>query len=373
MKTTPQVFHSYYLFPLFILSQTAFAELPEGWVDQNIVSAYTFDARSFDISGSVLAVNSDIDFLGVRDDLVASNPRLSGNTGDLSGNRLSLSVGLHRRLTAFYSQQTQDMTINLDPGNRVVLQDLDNELRTSSREYGLKWNFYESRDTEKSGPWRAASLEISRVESDTKDFAATIEKISITDSFQLSFNPPQQFQLDQMEDEGWRARVIYSWPLAEKIATSIWGGYTQMDASSGTSSDIQDALINEAFEQRFEVDESHYLAGASVNWQLTPKLPIQLSYEYIRLNSRSINITRNASSNLLPSFLQGDNLASTNHNHTIKGSITYWITPHLHIGINGNLFTNQFIGVMPHYNNPLSGSFAEHPYGYLGIKVGYKL
>lgn len=50
--------------------------------------------------------------------------------------------------------------------------------------------------------------------------------------------------------------------------------------------------------------------------------------------------------------------------------MNWWVTPEVYVGVAGKLFSNQFTGIIPHYNNPLSGSFGDLPYGYLEFRIG---
>ena len=117
------------------------------------------------------------------------------------------------------------------------------------------------------------------------------------------------------------------------------------------------------------------MLGAGVNWQLTPRLPMQISYEYIRINKSDTTIIGNELNSLLPSFLRGSNLGDSSGmgNHTVQGNIAYWITPNINFSISAKVFSNQFLGVLPHFNNPLSGSFSDKPYGFAGLSVGIAL
>ena len=351
---------------------TLHADTPVGWINSNITSAYTLNAYDFELSAAALAVNDTIDFLDIRDDLIAGTRSLTGNSGDLSGQRAEIQFGLGSMFTVFYRQQNQDLTVKFSPVSSVDLQDFDTELNTTSKAYGLKWNFYESGRSGDDSPWSAASLELTRVENETDDFRSTISRVQLGNA-EITFNPAQGIQVDNMEDEGWLARLIYTLPLSKNLVASVWGGYASYEASSGTSSEIASNAIRSAFEQSFLVDETQYLMGLSLNWQITPRLPLQLSYEYIKVDERDLEIIRNPSNVILPSFLRQTNLSDVDDNHTLSGSISYWITPRLHLGLHGKLFSSQFLGIMPHFNNPLSGSFADTAYGYAGIQVGYRL
>jgi hypothetical protein len=43
------------------------------------------------------------------------------------------------------------------------------------------------------------------------------------------------------------------------------------------------------------------------------------------------------------------------------------------VALTAKLFSNQFLGLIPHYSNPLSGSFSDQPYGYAGVHLGFRL
>jgi hypothetical protein len=106
--------------------------------------------------------------------------------------------------------------------------------------------------------------------------------------------------------------------------------------------------------------------------QVTPRIPITISYEAISISdSNFIQFPENPSS-ALPGFLSGANQSSEDINHTLRVSVAYWLTRRLNISLSGNFYTNQFLGVLPHYNNPLSGSFSSLPYGFAGVELGYR-
>jgi hypothetical protein len=348
------------------------ADTPLGFISSNSTSAYTLNSLDFEFAAATLAVNNTIDFLNARDELVTGTRSLSDNSGDLSGQRAEIQFGLGSMFSVFYHQQSQDLTVKFSPVSSVDLEDSDTALKTMSKAYGLKWNFYEAGRSGDDSPWSAASLELTRVENKTDDFRSRLSRVQLGNT-QITFNPAQGIQVDNMEDEGWLARLIYTRPLGSSIVASAWGGYASYEASSGTSSEIDSATIRSAFQQSFLVDETQYLMGLSLNWQITARLPLQLSYEYIKVDNRDLEIIRNPSSVILPSFLRQTNLSDVDDNHTLSGSLSYWLTPRLNLGLHGKLFSSQFLGIMPHFNNPLSGGLADTAYGYAGVQVGYRL
>jgi hypothetical protein len=91
----------------------AHADSPLGWVHTDHISAYTIDARTFELNLGAIAVNEDLDFLGIRDDLLAGTRQLEGDSGDLSGNNLELNVGITSWLSAYYRRQQSELVIDI--------------------------------------------------------------------------------------------------------------------------------------------------------------------------------------------------------------------------------------------------------------------
>lgn len=354
---------------------TAFADSPLGWIHSNNPSAFTISALDFEATFAKIEVNDTIDFLDIRDDLLAGTRKLEGDSGDLSGQKLELNFGLTSYLSAFYRRQEHDLKIELGEVSSINLLDIDNKLSTTASAYGLKWIFFETRHTDNSRPWRAASLELTRTSNETNDFEGVIDKVTLSGNVTIDFTTPQTFRLQDMEDDGWQARVLYTMPFGNIISSTFWAGYAENESSSGTGSSITSAFLAPAFEQAFSTEETQILLGAALNWQITPRMPLQLSYEYLRINDSELTAITNPNNALLPSFLRGNNVSSadTRDNHSVRGSISYWVTPKVHASVIGNLYSNQFLGAIPHYNNPLSGSFSDNPYGYVGVQIGVTL
>lgn len=357
--------------------QSAFADMPLGWLNSDNPSAFTLDAMSFDINVSKLAVNESLDVFKIRDTVLAGTRQLGGKTGDLDGNKITAQFGITSSLTAFYERQQTDLTIELGSISSINLLSIDSVLSTSSTSYGFRWNFFESGYFDNASAWHAASFEISKTHNSTKDYSAMIDEIYLSSgSFDvvISFTNPQTFGLRNLNDDGLKARFLYTMPLTEKITGNFWAGYAETDSTSATDSDIGFAAIARAFEQTFAIQDRQITLGGGLNWQITPRLPLQISYEYIRVNNIDSQIVFDSTNTLLPSFLRASNLSTTtNDNHTVRGSLSYWLTPQFNLSLTAKVFSHQFLGVVPHYNNPLSGSFADKPYGYVGLQLGFRL
>lgn len=349
------------------------AQQPFGWIGGGHTSAYALQPGEFELSGKLLLVDDTIDVFNFRDDILAGNSRLIDNSGDLDGWRGELRVGVWRGLELFYRQQDQDLTLKVNSPASVNILDLSQGLSTQSTAWGAKWVFFESTAIDQTRPWTSAALELTQVENTSDDFDGYLESFQFSANTNIRFEPPQRFAMDRLRDKGWRARIIMTRPVLPNIALSAWAGYGKSESSSGTSTQIDLQFLRDQFLQTFDLRENYLLMGASVNWQVLPRLPLQAGYEYIRINARRQDINSSDSS-LIPSFLRGNDLAnSATHNHTLYANINWWLTPQIHIGLGGKLFTNQFVGVIPHYNNPLSGSFSDIAYGYAELKLGIRL
>ncbi len=357
---------------LAIQAGSAAADTPAGWISNNHTSAYVLSPGSVEFDGALLRVDDSIDVMNFRDDLLAANTRLVGDSGDLDGSRLNLRVGVWRGLELFYQRQQQDLTLQIGPVSRANIVELDQALETERTEYGLNWVIYEQATSDRNQPWRSLSLELSRSESSSEDFGGQIDRVQLTANTTITFNPPQQFAMNRLKDEGWQARLIATLPLTRHTTLSAWGGYGQLESSSGTDTDIEFASIANAFRQTFDADETLIKAGFALNWQRIARLPVQVGYEYIRINDRDLTaVTSN--STLLPSFLRGSNLNDgASNNQTAYATVNWWVTPNVYVGASGRLFKSQFVGIIPHYNNPLSGSFSDTAYGYAEIKIGIR-
>lgn len=348
------------------------ADEPTGWIGNDHMSAYTLDTGEFEVSGGLSRVDDTIDFLNLREDMLAGNSRLIDNSGDLDGLRGEARLGIWRGLEVFYKRHDFDLTLKTSPTTRANILDLSNKLSTTQTSWGAKFVLYESEGNNNALGGSSFAVDLRRVESESDDFDGYIESFRFNANTNVSFDPPQRFAMDRLKDEGWQARLLYSNDLGSSSQFSVWAGYGESDASSGTSTEIDFPSIAEQFLQTFDIEETQYMAGASLNLQGIPRLPIQIGYEYIKINKREA-VVQSSNSSLIPSFLRGSNIQnSADTNHTAYGTVSWWVTPHLYTSLSGKLFKNQFVGIMPHYNNPLSASFSETLYGYVTLSVGLK-
>ncbi|TFH72289.1 hypothetical protein E3V39_11905 [Gammaproteobacteria bacterium LSUCC0112] len=349
------------------------ADRPHGWISTGSPDGYTPDQWELEITGSMMRVNDTLDFMNIRRDILSDNTRLGGQTGDFKGFSGEVQFGILPSLSVFYRQQEHDLTAELSQPASLDLESVDSKLRTKRESYGVEWVFYEAATKDKSSPWRSASLELASLENSSEDFGASIQRISLNPTSVVEFRPPQRFTINRMADDGWTARVALTQALSTHITSNAWLSHSRTDASSGTSSEIPSRAIAAAFAQTFDLKEKQWSAGASLRWNITPRLPMTLSYEFIKITDRELIATRESAAVTLPSFLRADNLTTETTNHVLQGSIDWWITPRIFVGAGGKLMSNQFLGILPHYNNPLSGSLSDVAYGFAELRFGMKL
>ena len=149
--------------------------------------------------------------------------------------------------------------------------------------------------------------------------------------------------MDRLQDEGWQARILLSTGLSASTTATLWAGYGASSASSGTSWDIDTRYSVMRFYRPSTAKSHGTVLGASLNWQYLPRLPVQVGYEYLavtRPRARHRKGRMAASADLIPSFSErGYGLANerTADNHTLFGSVTWWITPSVYASAGGNL------------------------------------
>lgn len=359
--------------PLLLLAWpfAANAKTPLGWINTSNSAAYTIGPGEFELSIGGLAVNSRLDFLDFRDDLLAGNQTLVGDSGDLQGNKIEIHLGIIENVALYFKQQTHSLTVDLGTINSVTLVDIDDSIDTSQQSAGLKWTFFEGHLLNPDNRQSAASLEISAYSNKSADFDVKVSDIRF-DNFEIIFRDPQTFSVADLEDDGWKSKVMYTFPIQQKLLGTLWAGYGRSKASSATTSDIASETFSRLFEQAFTQEESYTYLGASLNIAFTARWRADLSYEFTQIQDADFTRDPVEPAINLPGFLNSTGPSAENINHTVNGQISYWLTPHLNLSLTGKLYSNQFLGVIPHYNNPLSGSFSSTPYGFLGLELGYK-
>jgi len=351
----------------------AAADTPVGWISADNYGAYTLGTLDFELHLGGIAMNDGLDFSNSRDDILSNSSLLEGEDRDIAGSVIDFQLGLTSFLTAFYRHQATDLSIDFAYTPSVGLVSIDDELQTETDSYGLRWNIYES-GRSRGNAWTATSLEIGFSESSSDDFTGSYNGMTIQGQY-TPFGTDGTFTLQDLEDEAWKVRLIHTAPISRSVAGTVWAGYSETEATASTHLSAVN-LLAPTVVQSFETETSQYTLGGSLNWQITPRMPLQLSYEFIKVQDRDDSMIVNPALDLyLPDFLQAANVGGDieDENHVISANLSYWITRNISVSITGKVFSNQFLGVTPHYHNPLTASFAEESYSYAGLHLGIKL
>lgn len=190
-------------------SNLAQGDTPLGWINSSNTSAYTTTAGEFELTIGGMAVNSTIDFLNIREDPIANNRTLAGDSGDLTGSKLELQYGLTKDISVFYRRSNHQLSVDLGTINSVDVLGIDDSLDTSTQEAGLKWTFFRSDLLRTDNRVSAASIEVSAFSNESDDFDVVLDEIRL-DNLEIFFRDPQTFSVPDLEDDGWKTRLIYS-------------------------------------------------------------------------------------------------------------------------------------------------------------------
>ena len=231
------------------------ADTPLGWINSANMAGYTTTRGEFEFSLAGLVVNDTIDFLNVRDELIVNNRTLVGDSGNLIGGKFELHYGITETLAVFYRQQQHSLTVDLGPIDSINLIDIDDSLETTSQMAGFKWTFFQGNLLNANNRHSAASLELTVYSNKSDDFDVVLDEIQLGNST-ITFRDPQTFSVAELEDEGWKARLVYTWPMLQTTIASIWASYGKSDATSATSSDLTEQSIKKFFEQSFRIEDS---------------------------------------------------------------------------------------------------------------------
>lgn len=351
-------------------ANVGWTDTPLGWINRGNPSAYTTTQGEFEFSIAGLAVNDTIDFLDIREDLIANDRRLAGDSGDLEGNSIEIHYGITDSISVFARQQNQSLTVDLGQVQSVNIVEIDDALETQLQEVGFKWTLFESELLNPDNLQSSLSIQATAFRNKSDDFDVTVDQINLS-NLTVFFTDPTTFSVDNLEDDGWTLRFFYSRYLDQIGVTSFWIGYGESEASSGTSTNAINGTIRNLFSQEFSLEESYLYLGASLNFRISPRLPASISYEYIDINHSRFRRNPVEAPSGLPGFLSSNAVSGESGNHTVNARISYWVTPDINLSLSGNLYSNQFLGRLPHFNNPLSESFSNEPYGFIGLELGY--
>lgn len=331
------------------------------WTFQDIPSAFTMKKGGLDLSGSFLLVNDTVDFLDIREEKTDESDLLAASIGDYSGFRGIVNYGLTDRVMLHYSYQYGEMDTSLGSSGTFTDLDSSDTLDTSSHKLGFRFNM-----VAENSKLPAFSLEASYGINDSDD-----SKIMFSGITSNSFIPPgnHDITLSDLSDDGFNVRLLASKTFSVFTPT-VWIGYGEFRSDSKMTLNINSDVMRGKFDQEFDITEKAFDAGLGLGIQYFDRCPIFLSYRYITVD-RDIDTTGGLSS-LLPSrYTDTDKMDEETENHIFSTKIVYWASPRLNLFLDGQVYTNHFLGVVPHYNNTLTNRFFENMYGYIGIGLGY--
>ena len=326
--------------------------------------AYTPNQWEGEFTVQWLLVNDTLDILDVREDMAAGSSLFKDHTGDLNGGRIMFNLGIYPSVMAFVRGEFHEIVTELGESSTFGYVDSDRGVSTWGHEAGLRWNFLDMPFVD-----LAAAVEAAWVGHSSDDFSFRFMKVNAGNTM-LRFSSPREIRLSSMKDYGWRIALMLSKAMGEIFLCNLWIGYESMKATSAISTTIAYAPIKRNFDRRFTVDEDQFHLGMGLIWQLHPRVPVEFHYEYLRL-SRNERSTGERNTSALARYTNPEGLAPEESNHVLTGKIGFWLTPNLNLNLEGRLMTNQFLGIVPHYNNTITSRFFRAMYGYIGLGVGY--
>ena len=349
---------------LLMISGYVFAATYPGWLIQDTPMAFTPKQWEGEITAKWLLVNDTVDFLNARDDVTDGSHLFKDNSGNLNGGKLIFDIGLLPSVMFFYSGQYHEIVTEFGSSQTFGDVDSDHGIDTWSHEAGLRWNFLQIQNI-----GMAFAVEGAYLKHTSEDFAFSFLSVN-SGSTNIQFSTPKEIKLSDLSDDGWRVRIVGSKMFGNSFCLNTWVGFESMNASSAISTSIAYAPIKENFDRKFDIDESQVRMGIGIIWQITPRIPIELQYEYLNIN-RSEHSTGASNTSDLARYTNPNSLSPEDSNSILTGKIGYWITPNININVEGKFMTNQFLGIVPHYNNTVTSRFLDKAYGYIGIGIGY--
>jgi hypothetical protein len=215
-----------------------------------------------------------------------------------------------------------------------------------------------------------ASVEASWLQNESDDFVFRFNQVD-AGNITLQFTSPKEIRLSALEDDGWQTRLLVDGRLGRRSFWSGWVGLASYTATSSISTDITYAPIRSNFDRTFDIREDQLQAGIGVNWQIERDTPLQLFYEYRQIDRDEGSSVVGDNNSTLARYTNPGNLSPETSNHIVTGKIGYWPTPRLNLYVTGKVMSNQFLGIIPHYNNTLTSRFFDKLYGYAAFGVSY--
>lgn len=335
-------------------SQVLAAKYPD-WVFQDIPSAFVLKKGVVELAGYYLVVNDAIDVFNIRQKKLGNSTRFSGTIGDYSGFKGTINYGLTDRLMLHYSYQHGGMDIGL--GTSSTFKDLHSSstISTSSHNIGIRMDLLSE------GPSRPAiAVEAGYSRNSSNELKVSFSGINSGGTI-VEFAKRQDVRMSDLSDDGFGLRLLMSKTLSRSITPTIWLGYGRYTARPRLSTSITYVKGT-----RFDMTERVFSLGLGLGIQVFRRMPIFISYRHLTVNR---DIKRDASS-VLTRYVGSKGAKRQNSNNVFSAKVVYWLGSHISLDLEGDIFTNQFLGIIPHYDNPLTDRFLNNTYGYIGIGLG---
>ena len=332
------------------------------WVFEDLPSAFILKKGMVELTGFYLVVNDTLDIFDVREKELGDSNLFQAGIGDYSGFKGIANYGLTNWLMLHYSYQYGDMDTTLGSSSTFKGLASSDTLSTGSHNAGFRLNILSEG---RKAPALALEAAYSRNYSD--DALITFTGIS-TGGTKIDFIERQNIRMSDLSDEGVEFRLLISKTMS-RVTPTVWAGYSRYRANTKISTSITFLPIKENFDRKLDMDEEAFSLGVGLGVQFIERLPIFLSYRFLALD-RDIKMDTPFNTSILARYTNPDNMDKEKQNHIFSGKIMYWITPHINLGLEGWLYTNHFLGIVPHYNNPFTNRFFDKMYGYLGIGLG---
>jgi opacity protein-like surface antigen len=345
----------------FLMPLMSEAQIYPDWVFQDVPSAYTLRRGFLELTGKYLLVNDTVDIFDIREEEIDQRALFAATIGDYSGFQGIVNYGLFDRLMLHYSYQNADMDTTLGTSSTFRNLESTTSLNTRSHDIRVRLSLFSEGPT-----LPALALEGGYRMNSSDDAAISFTGVR-SGATTVDFLERQNIQGSDMEDRGFEVKLLASKTFGI-VTPTVWLGFERYTADTRISTSIPIASIRDNFDRTIETDEDVYSAGLGLGIRLWRRMPVFLSYRYLTVN-KDVETDQPINTSFLARFSNpGQDDEDTNHVFT--GNLLFWVTPRINLNLSGVVYTNHFLGIVPHFDNPFTNRFLENMYGYLGVGVG---
>ena len=347
---------------ILLYCSSAWASRYPEWVFQDFTSAYTMNQNDFELTASWLMMNDIIDVMGVKKNEISDSNLGTTSLGDYSGGKVLAQYGLTDRLMlhGLYQKTKMDTTF----GSSSTFKDVGSTGSLETARYEVGFRFQLIAETRKIP---AVSMELSYCKNDSDDAGFTFSELN-SSSITIP-NGDNSMMLTGLSDSGYAFTVMMS-KNNDPFVHTVFAGFGQYNSSSRLELSINSDVMQADIGQKFEMNEDVYTLGYTLGIKFFDRMPIFISYKYLKIDV-DMDAGRNTLSGFIPArYTDTEAMKDASDNQVLSCKLVYWITPHVNLTLDGTIYKNSFLGVVPHYNNPLTNRFFDYKYGYVGIGLG---